>query len=451
MILMRYAGIHGPRSRWCAVGLIAAGVLPAFGQPTPVREQVASALVAPASVAPTGLGVDDLVRLAVERNPRLARAAFAVDAARGRFVQAGMYPNPVFSYAADELADRTGRVGIHTPSLSQEIVRGGKLRLSQAVAAREVDQATLNLMAERYGIVGTVRAGFYEVFALQQRARILAEVVQLAEQAADLSRKSFEAKQTSRLDVVTLEVELERFRAEAEAVARELPAAYRRLAAQAGDSRLPVTALAGSLEAPLPEYDLETTRETVLAVHPEVRAARVAVDRAQAALRRAQVEPVPNITLNGGYVYQGQNRSNDVSVGLSMPIPVWNKNQGNIRSAQAGIGEAVQDVARIENELAERVATAFRTYSAARQRAERYRASLLPRAAETYDLSLKAFRGGQFEYLRVVQAQRALAEARLEYNRALGDAWRTAGEISGYLLEEVWPPQSTGPSPEARP
>ena len=341
----------------------------------------------------------------------------------------------------DELRDRQGTGGIWTaPQVNQEFVRGGTLQLSQAVAAREVDQATLNLLAERYSVIGAVRAGFFEVLALQERARILDEVVRLADEAATLTRKSFEAKQVARLDVVTLEVEVERFRAEAEAVERELPAAYRRLVAAAGDARLPVMPLTGSLEMPLPDYDLEATRETVLAVHPEVRTARVGVERAQSALRRAQVEPVPNVTLSAGYVRQSQNRSDDWMVGVSLPVPLWDRNQGNIRAARAEVGSAVQDVPRVENEVAERVATAFRTYDASRRRAERYRASLLPRAQETYELSLKAFRGGQFEYLRVVQAQRAVAEARLEYNRALGEAWRAAGEISGYLLEEVWPP-----------
>ena len=85
--------------------------------------------------APPVVALDDVVRVAVERNPRIAKAAFAVDAARGRYVQAGLYPNPVFAFNADELGDRTGRGGVLTPQLTQELVRGRKLQLSQAVAA----------------------------------------------------------------------------------------------------------------------------------------------------------------------------------------------------------------------------------------------------------------------------------------------------------------------------
>lgn len=396
--------------------------------------------------APGPVGVDELVRLAVERNPRLAKATFAIDAAQGKYVQAGLYPNPVLAVTGDELGDRTGPGGIWTaPQFTQEIVTGRKLSLSQAVAATEVDQATLALLRERYALVGSVRAAFYDLYALERRIAVLDELVKLASEAVKNGKTLLDNKQIARLDYIQLEVELERFRSQAEAARRELPGARKRLAAVVGDPRLPVGTAAGPFED-VPLYDPERTLDTVLASHPEVRSARVGVERARAAVRRAEVEPIPNLTLSTGYTRQNQNRSDDWLIGVSAPIPVWNRNQGNIRSARAELGMAIQEVGRVENDLAERVAIALRAYEAALKLAEQYRREILPRAEETYKLSLEAFKGGQFEYLRVIQAQRAVAEARLEYNRALGEAWRAAAELSGLLLEEWWP----GPPPPAR-
>jgi cobalt-zinc-cadmium efflux system outer membrane protein len=183
----------------------------------------------------------------------------------------------------------------------------------------------------------------------------------------------------------------------------------------------------------------------VLAFHPQVRSARVGVERAQTAVRRAEAEPIPNVSVYAGYIRQFENKSYDGAAGLSMQVPVWNRNQGNIRAAKAELGMAIQAVGQTENELALRVATAYQSYAAARERAEVYRKELIPRAEETYQLSLAAFKGGQFEYLRVIQSQRAVAEARLEYNRSLGEAWRSAAELSGLLLEEAWPNPPRGP------
>lgn len=386
------------------------------------------------------VALSDLIDLALERNPRLAQVAWAIDVARGRAVQAGLYPNPTVSATFDELGDREGPGGINTlPLVSQEIVTGGKLRLSRSAANREVDQATLNLVAQRYALFAGVRQNYFEVLTLQRRIEILDELVKLAEQSVESTRKLLEAKQVARLDLVQLEVELERFRAEREATARELPSAFRRLAAVVGVHNLPPTRLSGFLDAPVPDYNLEFAQQLIVTEHPAVQAARVGVDRSQLLLKRAQVEPIPDVTVGAGYVRQNQNRSDDWTIGVSVPIPVWNRNQGNIAAARAQVAEAIQEVGRVENDLIEQLATAYRDYAAARQLAERYRTAILPKARETYELSLKAFQGGQFEYLRVLEAQRSVAQANLEYVRAQGNAWRAASVISGLLLEEHWP------------
>ncbi|MCE9567153.1 MAG: TolC family protein [Planctomycetes bacterium] len=397
--------------------------------------------------------VDEFVQLAVTRNPRLARATIAIDAAQGRYLQAGLYPNPELAVNWDEIGDRTGPGGIITaPKLTQTIVTGKKLSLSQAVVAREVDQATLELISERYAVVAAVRAAFYEAYTLQQRYEVLGELLKLADDAVANGKSLLEAKQIARLDMVQLEVQQQQFRAERQAVEKELPAAYRQLASVTGENGLNVPAVVGTFDG-LPVYDLEQTRAAVLASHPDIRRAKVGVDRAQAAVRRAQVEPIPNVSVYGGYIRQYENKSHDGAAGLSMPIPVWNRNQGNIHAAKAELGMAIQSVGRAENELVSRVAVAFQTYAAARQRAELYRVEILPRATETYELSMKAFKGGQFEYLRVIQAQRAVAEAKLELNKSLGDAWRSAAELSGLLLEESWSGPLAAPpkGPEVKP
>lgn len=384
--------------------------------------------------------LDGLIRLTLQRNPRLAEGAFAVDAAAGRALQAGLYPNPVVSVGADEIADRTGPIGIiGAPLVSQEIVTANKLKLSQAAGGREVDQATMNLASLRYARFAAVRQAYFDVLTLQRRLGILDELFGLAEKTFETSEKLLKAGQASRLDNVQLEVERERFRADREATAREIPAAFRRLAAAVGVNDIPEGPLAGSLDQPFPEYDLESARRFVVAAHPDIFAAKAGVKRAELLLQRARVEPIPNVTLQTGYVYQGQNKSNDFNLGVSLPVPIWNKNQGNIAAAQAQLGEAIQQVGRAENDLVERLAQAYGPYASARRRAELYRSSLLPRARESYQIALRAYQSGRFDYLRVLEAQRVYSQADLEFIRSLGEAWRAAAEISGLVLQEQWP------------
>lgn len=263
--------------------------------PTPRPLKGTADAAGPSPLPP--LGLPQLTAPTLERNPRLSQVGWAVETARGRAVQAGLYPNPTLSVTGDELGDHTGPGGIWTaPHFQQEIVTGNKLGLSKAAALKEVDQATLRVMTERYRVFTDVRQSYYEVLILQRRADILGQLIALAEQSVENANKLLKAKEGSELDVVQLEVDLERYRAELDATTKALPAAFRRLAASVGVDDLPYSSLTGDLDLPLPAYDLERVRAYVLGIHPELRSAQVGVERAQLVLKRATVEPIPNVT-----------------------------------------------------------------------------------------------------------------------------------------------------------
>ena len=101
---------HTPRRLVVSLAILAFWSASAHGQEPPAKVGIPSP-----ALPPQALGVDAFVRFAVEKNPRLVRATLAIDAAKGRFVQAGLYPNPELAVMADELGDRTGSGGISRP------------------------------------------------------------------------------------------------------------------------------------------------------------------------------------------------------------------------------------------------------------------------------------------------------------------------------------------------
>jgi len=386
------------------------------------------------------LGLPDLLRISLERNPELRRAALQVEAAQGKAVQAGLYPNPTVSTEGTELGNRNGPGGfIVAPFVGQELVTGGKLRLGRSVAEREVNEASLAVVSQRFALYTAVRRGYFEALAAQRRIEIFSELVGLASKATETTEILVKGRQVAPLDLVQMRVELNRFRAELEAAHRDRAAAWRRLAATIGVPDLPDTKVLGNLDAAWPDYDFDLASRRMLECHPDIRAARIAVNRAQIAVDRARAERIPNVTVGAGYERDNVDNQDQWAFRASMPIPVFNRNQGNVQAAGAEVGRAAANVANVQNQLLSRLATAFGQYDAARQRAEMYRKSVLPDATEAYQLALAAYQGGQFEYLRVLQAQRAVAEANLEYVRALTDLWQSASDMSGLLLEEDWP------------
>jgi outer membrane protein, heavy metal efflux system len=395
--------------------------------------------VLPATAVVPAYTLDDLTRLGLARHPRLADAALAAEAARGLALQAGLYPNPVLSFYGDELNDRTARSGILTlPELKQEIVTGGKLTLSRAVAEREANQATLAVLGRRAELLAGIRAAYFDAVALDRRVAILRELRTLTRQSVEQAEKRVQAKQATRLDVVQLEVEAEKARAEADAAEQEVAAAFHRLAAAVGARDLPPAPLANAFDAPLPPYDLDRLQAHVLAVHPDLRSARVGVERAQLALERARAEVIPNVTVSGAFVRQHQNKSSDFSVGVSVPLPTWDRNQGNVQAAQARVAQAVRAVEQAENELSDRVAAAYRDFAAARTKADRLE-GVRAKAEEAHRLI--AENEVNFTAAQRLIAQYAVAQARLEAAKARADAWKAASAISGLTLEDTWPPR----------
>jgi cobalt-zinc-cadmium efflux system outer membrane protein len=357
------------------------------------------------------IGLDDLVRTLDQKHPRLAQAALVIEAAHGQAIQAGRYPNPVFTLTGDEINDRTGTSGIWSPFFTQEIVRRDKRRLNIAAAQQTIQESTYAYHIERFVLLTLLRQRYFEVLSLQRRIELLREAVKAESQLAELARRLEQAGQTSRVELLNQQASLSRVQGDLQASESELGPAFRRLAATAAARQ----------------------------GHPQILAARVAIEKARLLLNRAEVESRPNFTLGAGYTWQSQNRSHDWGLSFSLPVPLWNRNQGNIRSARAELGRAVQEISRLEIELTDRIAEAHQRFVAAKGRVRVFRDEVVPRLSQSYELAAKAQATGQFDLFRVIVARRTLLEAQLESVKTQAEAWQAAAVLSGLMLEEVWP------------
>ena len=153
--------------------------------------------------------------------------------------------------------------------------------------ASEINQATIALLGERYAVIAAVRVSYYDLYTLERRIAVLDELVRLIDEAVKNVKLLVENQKLAQLDLVQLQAEREKVWAEAEGAKRELPPAQRALAAAIGDPRMPIGTLTGPIED-LPRYDATRGLEVLLASHPQVRSAQVGVERARAAVRRAQ-------------------------------------------------------------------------------------------------------------------------------------------------------------------
>jgi cobalt-zinc-cadmium efflux system outer membrane protein len=376
----------------------------------------------------------ELEQLALERNPTLVQTAATIEIARGRQLQSGLYPNPTIGYEADRIGAAGTAGEMQGAFIDQTIVTGGKLRLNRARSEQEVAQKEAQALAQQYRVVNGVRVRFYQLLAMQRLLSLRADLLKVALDAVKTTEDLVNVGASNRADLLQARIE-----ARQEGIALDnarvlYEAAWKKLAAFVGEPCLPLTTLQGDLEAPGSAPDCEVALAHLLAASPEVQAARADLIRSQLALKREQVEPIPDVQLrvSNGYDFETRNDVTSVSIGLRLPI--FDKNQGNIRAAQAQLLHAQAEVSRIELSLRQRLARQYACYKTALTRAEEYRKHNAPEAREAYELYLDSFRKRRAAWPQVLVAQRTYFQISVEYIEALEDLRHAEVVILGLLL-----------------
>lgn len=379
--------------------------------------------------------LSEVVAWAQQQSPDLPAAAAEVEVRRGRAWQAGLYPNPELQGGSTQLGGNSSQ---YFAFLSQEIVTKRKLRLDQAAVCREVQQAELQFLRTRFDLLTNVRQSFYATLVAQRRLAAVETLMNVVQRSAKAAQTLEESGEGSRADTLLLEVELDRADYMLQNAAALLQAAQRQLAAAMGDPDLIIGQLDGELAAPLPDYPFQLTQAGLL-TNALVQSAQIEIERNQLLLQRAIVQPFPNVTVGGGYLYQVQLPHDQAMLQVTLPLPVWNKNQGNIHSAEAGVVRSTHLARKTQVDLTKQLATATGRFDVARQQVAKFERSILPKSRESVRLNHQGFEQGQFDLLRVLQSQRALIENELSYLTAQEARWTAAAEIAGMLQEEQFP------------
>ncbi len=408
----------------------------------------AQGTIQPPLVTEAPLTLEQLERMALERNPTVRQAEAAIDAARGRARQAGAWPNPTLGYAAEEVSGGpTIRWGEHGMFAAQTIPLGGKLRLGRAVFESEAAQAQSLAELQQQRILSAVRVQYYQVLTIERRVDVLDRLAQLASEAVGVTRQLYNVGAADRPDVLESDIEARRSQLDLTAARNARFAEWRRLGATVGDPSLTPRPLAASLDAALPELDRDAAMKQIVDRSPEVRAARADIERNRAMVARARKETFPDLFLRGWLGYnrelldtsstgrlQPVGREGSFEVGVS--VPLFNRNQGGVAAARAEQGRAEAEVSRLELSIESRMASLFDLYLTSLRSAEAYRDDILPMAEEAYRLYLARYREAAAAYPQVLIAQRTLFQLNTRYLDELETAWRAALRIQGFLVDD---------------
>ena len=409
-----------------------AGVLVRAADPAPAADPE-TILPTPTPVA--GMSLAELEQLALQRNPTLVQAAAIVGASRGKALQAGLYPNPTIGYDGDQI-NEAGQAGeLQGGFVQQVIVTAGKLRLSRAKYNQEAYQAELMALAQQYRVLNGVRMRFYDLLALQRMIELRRDLLANAEELLRTNEEMFNTGQANRAEVLSVKVQVNDARIALLTLENRYPALWQHLTALLASPQLPPTPLRGRLEPEGPSLDWDSNLTRLLQESPELQAAQAHVVHDEITVQREKVEPIPNLQLRAGGGYNFVSKE-PVAAGLQVGInlPIWNRNQGSIRQAQADLMRSQAEVVRVELSLRQRLADAFNQYRTAWQTSEIYRDGIVPQTTEAYEVQLDMYKKRRIAWPQVVMLQGKMLAAKVQYTQSLLRLREAEVAIRGLLL-----------------
>ena len=391
--------------------------------------------------APAGLTLDQALAEALDRNPVLAVERNEIGIAAGALRQARVYPfNPELGLEGGagraRLSDAAPRRDIDSRSagLSQAIPIRGQWGLRVRSAEAGLNRANAFVKDVERQVAGDVLRTFGDVLVGQERVALAREIVALTTEVRDTAAKLLEAGAVPQLDMLRASVELERAKNRRVSEERNLGTAQRDLALLLGrDQSAPVRA-EGPLTFPVPAGDLAALQREALTNRPDRVAAQAAARVAAAELEVVKAERLfPEVRLGLRYDesrdFEAVNRSGLLT--LSIPLPLFNRRQGDTERATAELRRQEAQVALIERRIEKDVASAWQQVAASAEVAGAYVSRILPEQDRNFRLLREGYNLGEFRITDVFVGQREFIDAReahlaavAELNAAIAELYR---------------------------
>lgn len=380
------------------------------------------------------LDLVSLKNLALESSPSLREASAHIDALVGKRTQAGLWPNPDVGFSGQQVASR-GLAEQNGVYVGQKIITAQKMRTDQTIVSQEIRRAQFQYDAQRLRLETDVTVAFYEALAAQKLLEQTEELTRIAEEGYKTAEALRRGSEASKIDVLQAKLEVDSTRILRDNATHRLAAAWKNLVTIVGQRSLPPQPLAGKLEDGAAQYAWEDALTMLLEQSPELRAAQATAERARWAHQRAMREIYPNIDASGIVQRDHAIQGWDGAIQVTIPVPILNRNQGQIRETLSNIAVAEQAIERTKLQLENRLAKVFERYVNALRQAERYEKDLLPTASEQLQLTTRVFKAGEVGYMNLLMAQRSFSQVHVNAVDAQRELAVSSARIEGLLLE----------------
>ena len=372
-----------------------------------------------------GLSLPEALSAAFANNPELAAAGREIGIAEGERRQAGLIPNPELSW---EVEDTRRDTSTTTVTLSQALELGGKRGARIAVASSGQTIAQLDLQRQRNGLRADVVQAFHTALRAQTAVELAQQSQALTARGLKVVQGRVTAGQSSPVEATRAQVQLAQAHAEVRRAETQRTVAFQALARLTGS---PLAAFREVQAADLSPGAAPSAAALLAQLEQtaEWRLAAAQIERGDASLGSEKAQRIPDLTVSLGSQYSREDRERVNVVGLSMPLPLFDRNQGNVLAAARRADQARDLRNAVELRLRSETRSAVSQWRTALQDVEDYDRTILPSAQQAVDTATRGFEMGKFAFLDVLDAQRTLIEARALYLEALAQATDARAQV----------------------
>ena len=384
--------------------------------------------------------LQQVLSLALTSNPELAAAAWDVRAGEARTLQAGLFLNPELELELEEFGGTGDRRGVNalagTLSLSQTFELGGKPSSRARAAALDTELAGWDYETRRLDLLTEVTKDFMNVLAAQENLALAGELVRLSEKILEVVAERVGAGKVSPLEETRARVTLATSRIDEQRTRRDLALARKRLASDWGSASPGFERAEGDLDSimPIPTFEQVASR---LAQSPYLARWTTELEQRRAVVEREEASQYPNLTVGAGVQYFNEAREPSAVVHGSIPLPLFDRNQGALLEAQCDLAQAEHERRAASVQIHRALGEAYESLSNAHTEAVALKDQVLPVARQAFEATGEGYRQGKFGFLDLLDAQRTLFEVRTRYLEVLASYHQAVAEVERWIGEPL--------------
>lgn len=388
----------------------------------------------PSTVSSDYLSLETAMDQFLRKNLSVEAARLEVGVAQAERIGARLRPRPGLTISAENLrlsgetpANRLQEYGI---SVAQPIELGNRRALRMEVAERAVSVSEARLMEVLRRQLFDVKRTYYESVL----ARVLLDIEQENrdnfEGLVKFNTVRFEEGYIAEGDLIKVRLERTKFDfavANAELALRRAKIRLLELIGEGDFDRALRVETSNRLQVPPVDLNLAQLKETALVNRPEIKVAEAQLALAGVSIKLERSEAKGEVTPYVGYKRVGVD--NTVLAGVTVPLPIGNRNQSGIARAEAEQKVSETNLNLVRNRTLAEVETAYRAYETAREQVRAYEAGLLKQADESREIQLGAYQEGATELITLIEAQKTRTEVRANYYRAIFDYYTSIFQL----------------------